>query len=87
MKECHWCKKSCPDNEEGGFETDPKDENINVGWVCDHCILAFDGKCDCKECTENEKAAQKELERYYLAHPRYRPRKRWSARLKLFFSK
>jgi len=50
MKECYWCKKSCPDEEEGSFELDPKDENIEVGWICNHCIVAYLGLCDCEVC-------------------------------------
>jgi len=49
MKECYWCHKECPDKEEGGFELDPKTKE-EVGWICDHCVLQFDGKCDCEEC-------------------------------------
>jgi len=69
MKECYWCKKSCPDDEEGDFEVEP-DSDKEVGWVCDHCVLAFDGKCDCEHCKAIEKSCQVELERYNLAHPK-----------------
>jgi len=82
MKDCYWCKKSCPDNEEGSFEIDPNDNDREVGWICDHCVLAFDGKCDCEECVANEKAAQKELARYYEAHP---PKRGLIASLRLIF--
>lgn len=69
MKECYWCKKQCPLDEEGSFELEPDTEK-EVGWICDHCVLAFDGKCDCQECTANTKAAQKALAEYDLAHSR-----------------
>ena len=70
MKECYWCKKSCPDDEEGSFEIDPEDNDKELGWICDHCVLAFDGKCDCAECVANTKAADEEVKRYKLAHPK-----------------
>ena len=52
MKKCYWCKKSCPDDEVGDFELDPKDESIEVGWICDECVRCFIGKCDgdCDNC-------------------------------------
>ena len=68
MKDCYWCKKSCPDNEEGSFEVDPDDETIELGWICNHCVLAFDGKCDCDDCVEIEKRAQKRLREYRRTH-------------------
>jgi len=82
MKECYWCKKSCPNNEEGSFEVDPKDNSIELGWICDHCTLRFDGKCECEECKADFKAAQEEIKRYDLAHPR---KKGLLARLSMIF--
>ena len=68
MKDCYWCKKSCPDDEEGSFELEPDDETIEVGWICDHCVLTFDGKCDCKECRETEEKCQKAIREYDRKH-------------------
>ena len=50
MKECYWCKKSCPDDEEGDFEVDSEDVSIKLGWVCNHCLCSYLGLCDCKVC-------------------------------------
>lgn len=61
MKDCYWCKKSCPDDEVGGYELDPNDNDIELGWICDHCVLKFDGICDCEECKELEKECQKQM--------------------------
>jgi hypothetical protein len=58
-KTCFWCKKVCPESETGDFEMSPDDENEIVGWVCDHCILAFNGECDCAECSLTEAEIQK----------------------------
>lgn len=68
MKECYWCNKSCPDSEEGSFEVDPKDESIEIGWICDHCVLTFNGKCDCAECVTNDKVGKKALAEYDRTH-------------------
>jgi len=81
MKECYWCKKSCPDDEVGSFEVEP-DSDKELGWICDHCVLAFDGKCDCEECRADFKAAQEAIKRYYLAHP---PKRGLVARFRMIF--
>ena len=69
MKECYWCKKQCPLNEEGSYELDVKTEK-EIGWICDHCVLAFEGKCECVECATSKKAADDALRKYDLVHPR-----------------
>ena len=63
MKECYWCKEQKPDNEEGSFELEPDTEE-EIGWICDHCVLCFDGKCGCEECQKDDEIAQKKLKEY-----------------------
>lgn len=62
MKTCIWCKKKRPDEEEGGIELN-EDGITEKGWICDHCLLRFDGKCNCKECTDDFDAADLSLMR------------------------
>lgn len=69
MKECYWCKEQKPDDEEGSFELEP-DTDEEVGWICDHCVLCFEGKCGCEQCQASDKAVKEALRKYDLALPR-----------------
>ncbi len=82
MRKCYWCHKNCPDNEEGSFEVDSEDNNIELGWICDHCVLSFDGKCDCPGCKTDLKEAQETIKAYNLAHP---PKRGLWASLRMIF--
>jgi len=87
MKECYWCKKSCPDDEEGSFEIDPYDETIVLGWICNHCVAAYLGLCDCEVCVLSNptmpiptaEELKKRIEDYNLANPK---KKDWGSKVK-----
>lgn len=70
MKKCTWCEKDCLDNEEGAFEVAPDDDEIELGWICNHCADSFMGTCECEECVESEERAQEAVRKLEIEQPK-----------------